>query len=142
MRRRRHGTRGHAYGVTETSKRMKRLIRECAAAAYEAELRRVLLPLADAFKQWERGGLDSLMLQDLIHKFHQGAARDLYLRYASNRLEPALANAIVTGALDRAAVPAEVLDHLAGLLKFIVTWRRNHEAHAARINQNLKRLDR
>ena len=97
---------------------MKRLIREYAAAAHEAELRRVLLPLADAFKQWERGGLDSFTLRDLIHKFHQGAARDLYLRYASNRLEPALAKAIVTGALDRATVPAEVLGHLAGLLEF------------------------
>jgi hypothetical protein len=55
---------------------------------------------------------------DLIHKFHQGAARDLYIRYAGSRLEPALAHAIVAGALDRSAVPAELLDHLAGLLEF------------------------
>jgi hypothetical protein len=104
--------------MVETSKRVKRLIREYAATAHDAELSRALLPLADAFKQWERGALDSFTLQDLIHEFHQGAARDLYLRYASRRLEPALAHAIVVGALDRSAVPAEVLDHLAGLLEF------------------------
>ena len=104
--------------MTETSKRIKRMIREYAAAAHEEELRRALLPLADAFKQWEREELDSFALQDLIHKFHQDAARDLYVRYASSRLEPALAHAIVAGALDRSAVPAELLDHLAGLLEF------------------------
>ncbi|MBN9560409.1 MAG: hypothetical protein J0H14_06705 [Alphaproteobacteria bacterium] len=104
--------------MAEISKRTKRLIREYAGAAHEAELHRALLPLAGAFKQWERGEHDSFTLQDLIHKFHQGAARDLYLRYASNGLEPALAHAIVTGALERTAVPTELLGHLAGLLEF------------------------
>ena len=61
--------------MTETSKRIKRMIREYAAAAREEELRRALLPLADAFKRWEREELDSFALQDLIHQFHQGAAR-------------------------------------------------------------------
>ena len=60
--------------MTETSKGIKRLIREFAATAHEEELRRALLPLADAFKQWEREELDSFALQERIHKFHQGAA--------------------------------------------------------------------
>ena len=61
--------------MTETSKRIKRMIREYAAAAHKEELRRALLPLADAFKRWEREELDRFALQDLIHQFHQGAAR-------------------------------------------------------------------
>jgi hypothetical protein len=104
--------------MAETSKRLKRLIREHTAAAHEAELHRTLLPLADAFKRWERGEIDSFTLNHLIHTFHQGASRDLYVKYATNHPEPALASAIVTGALDRTAIPSEVLDHLAGLLKF------------------------
>ncbi len=104
--------------VAEPSKKVKRLIRECAAAAHEAELRRALLALADAFKQWERGELDSFALSELIHRFHQGPARQIWVRYATGHLSPAVAYAIATGALDRAAVPAEVMDHVAGLIEF------------------------
>lgn len=104
--------------MPEVPKRIKRLIREYAAAAHEEELRCALLPLADSFKRWEQRQLDSFALKDLIHKFHQGAARDLYLRYANNHLEPAVARAIVVGTLDRSSVAAEVLEHLAGLLEF------------------------
>jgi hypothetical protein len=104
--------------MAELSKRVKRLIRECAAAAHEAELRRALLPLAEAFKQWERRELDSFALSDLIHQFHQGPAREIWLRYATRHLSPAVAHAIATGVLDRAAVPVEVLDNVAGLIEF------------------------
>jgi len=39
---------------------VKRLIREYATAAHEEEeLHRALLPIADAFKRWEQGELDS-----------------------------------------------------------------------------------
>ena len=38
------------------------------------ELRRALLPLAEAFKRWEHSDLDSGELSDLIHRFHQGPA--------------------------------------------------------------------
>ena len=56
-------------------KRVKRLLREYASAAHEEELRRALLALAEAFKRWEHGDLDSGELSDLIHRFHQGPAR-------------------------------------------------------------------
>jgi hypothetical protein len=104
--------------MADTSKRVKRLLRECAAAAHEEELRRALLPLAEAFKCWEQGGLDSGELSDLIHRFHQGPARDLYLRYATNHLEAPVAYAIARGVVDRTAVPAEVLDHVARMIHF------------------------
>jgi len=104
--------------VADISKRVKRLVRDCAAAAHEEELRRALLPIAEAFKRWKEGGLGSGELSELIHRFHQGPARDLYLRYNTNHLEAAVAYAIVTGVLGREAVPAEVLDHVAGMIQF------------------------
>src|SRR5712692_6246800 len=104
--------------MADTPKRVKRLIRECAAAAHEEELRRALLPIADAFKRWELGGLDSGELCELIHRFHQGPAREIYIRYNTSRLAPPVAYAIVTGVLDRASVPAEILGDLAGLIQF------------------------
>lgn len=124
-------SRDEAAVMAEVSKRIKRLIREYAAAAHEEELRRALLPLADAFKQWERREIDSFVLEDLIHHFHQGAARDVYLRYASNRPEPAVAHAIVAGILDRSAVPAEILGILLNYWSTTEVHRKDREAGLA-----------
>src|SRR2546422_6315186 len=71
--------------MAETPKRIKRLLREYAAVAHEEELRRALLPVAEAFKRWEREELDSGELSEIIHKFHQGPARDLWVRYNTDR---------------------------------------------------------
>ena len=45
--------------MAETPKRVKRLLREHAAVAHEEELRRALVPVAEAFKRWERAELDT-----------------------------------------------------------------------------------
>jgi len=104
--------------MTDTPKRIKRLLREYAAVAHEEELRRALLPVAEAFKRWERQELDSGELSAIIHTFHQGPARDLWVRYNTTHLDMAVALAITTGLLSRDAVPAELLDHLAGPMRF------------------------
>ena len=57
--------------MAETPKRIKRLLREYAAVAHEEELRRALLPVAEAFRRWEGKELDSGELSEIIHKFHK-----------------------------------------------------------------------
>src|SRR3989442_2405324 len=104
--------------MAETPKRVKRLLREYAAVAHEEELRRALLPIAEAFKRWERAELDSGELSEIIHKFHQGPARDLWVRYNTAHLEMAVAFPITTGLFSRETIPAEMLDHLARPLRF------------------------
>lgn len=95
--------------MTDTPKRIKRLLREYAGAAHEEELRRALLTLAGAFKRWEHGNLASGDLSEIIHHFHQGPARDFYVRYNTAPLEFAVAYAITIGILDRQTIPAELL---------------------------------
>lgn len=107
--------------MADTPKRIKRLLRELAGAAHEEELRRALVPVAEAFKRWEHRDLGSGELSEIIHRFHQGPARDLYVRYNTVRLEMAVAYAITAGILDRQTIPAELLDHLAGPLHFYET---------------------
>jgi len=102
--------------MSDTTKNIKRLLREQAALAYEEELRRALAPLAAAFDQWKEGKLNSDTINDMIHEFHQGPHRDLYSRYNSKMYEPTIAYAIVNGILDRAKVPKELLEHLARLI--------------------------
>ena len=104
--------------MRDLPKRVKRLLREQAAIAHEEELRRALVPLAEAFGRWARGDVGSGELTELIHTFHQGPARDLFLRYNDSHLEMQVAHAIVTGVLDRAKIPGELLEHLARALSF------------------------
>jgi hypothetical protein len=99
-------------------KHMKRALRDVATEAYEEELRRALLPLADAFEKWRAGQLDSGGLTALVHKFHDGAARDLFKKYNYGPLHLAVAEAIVSGALDRSRVPQELLEALERAIAF------------------------
>ena len=71
------------------------------------------MPVAGAFTRWELGELGSGELSDIIHRFHQGPARELFDRYNNPHLELAVAHAITVGILDRQTIPAELLDHLA-----------------------------
>jgi hypothetical protein len=104
--------------MADTPKRIKRLLREHAAAAHEEELRRALVPVAEAFKRCERGELGSGELSEIIHRFHQGPARELFARYNTPYLEMIVAYAITVGVLDRQKIPAELRDHLARALEF------------------------
>ena len=104
--------------MADTPKRIKRLLREYAAEAHEEELRRALIPVAEAFARWERGELGSGELSEIIHKFHQGPARELWVRYNSGHLEMAVASAVARGVLSRETIPAEVMDHIAAAMRF------------------------
>jgi hypothetical protein len=104
--------------MSEIPKRLKRLLRTCAGEAHEEELRRALEPLAEAFDRWKRGDIASSELSDLIHKFHQGPPRELFVKYNTNHLEAPVAHAIVTGVLDKNKIPLELLEHLTASIKF------------------------
>ena len=107
--------------MKEVPKVVKRALRELGAAAHEEELRRALLPLADAFEAWKLGKLTGGDLVEVIHRFHQGPARELFLKYDRHLLPASVAQAIANGIIRRETVPPEVLDHLAGLLQFYAT---------------------
>ena len=104
--------------MADVPKPIKRLLREYAAAAHEEELRRALLPISEAFGRWASAELGSGELSEIIHRFHQGPARELWVRYNTPHLEIPVAFAITTGVLGRETIPAELLEHLAGALRF------------------------
>ena len=109
--------------MEDTPKHVKQALRKLAAAAYEEELRRSLVPLRAEFDRWARGKLSSSELTDNIHQFHQGPARELFARYNSGRLDAAVAYAIVLGFINRSDVPSAVLSHLARALAFYESQR-------------------
>ena len=102
--------------MDQPSKVVKRSLRQLAALANEEELRRALLPLAAEFDEWRAGRLESGELVGIIHRFHDGPAREIWKDYAYAR-DPALARAIATGVIERDKVPAEVLEFLGGAIE-------------------------
>lgn len=105
-------------------KHVKRSLRELAARAHEAELHAELAKLAEHFDAWRRGEVDSFDLGQLIHEFHDGAARETWKTYNGNDLRIAVAYAIHTGVLKRDDVPPETLDALKNALAFYEDMER------------------
>jgi hypothetical protein len=104
--------------MREYPKPIKRLIREYAARAYEAELGQALGELEQQFVDWRNGQISAFELSDHIHTFHQGPARELWSRYNARIDDTLVAHAIVTGLLPRETIPAELLEALQPILAF------------------------
>lgn len=99
-------------------KRLNRLVLEWAAIAHERDLRDALGQLRVEFDRWERGEIDSFELNERVHRFHQDASREIWKRYATSHLAPAVASAVVAGVLRKEELPAELVQHIAGLIEF------------------------
>jgi len=107
--------------MQDSPKQIKRLIREWAGIAHERDLRNALNDLRAQFDRWERGDISAFELNDLIHRFHQETSREIWKRYATNHLEPAVAAAVVEGVIRRDEVPPELLQHIARWIEFYET---------------------
>ena len=109
-------------------KAIKRQLRELAGQAYQREMERELGKLAASFDAWRAGEIDCWELHKRVHGYHNGAARELYKSYATtNRPDLNVAYAVVTGILDRATVPTEVLDALRNALMFYESLKADGE---------------
>ena len=104
--------------MQEVPKRIKRLVREWAGVAHDRDLRKALNELGAQFARWDRGEINSFELNDRVHRFHQDTAREIWKRYATTHLEPAVALAVVAGVLRKEELPADLVQHLAGLIEF------------------------
>lgn len=104
--------------MQEVPKRIKRHVREWARIAHERDLRNALKERRAEFDRWERAEIDSFELNERVHRFHQDAAREIWKRYATTHLEPAVAAAVAAGVLRKEELPPEVLQHIARLIEF------------------------
>ena len=102
----------------EVPKRIKRLVREWAGVAHDRDLRDALSELRARFDRWDRGEIDSFELNNLIHRFHQDTARQIWKRYATTHMEPAVASAVAAGVLREGELPEELVQHVAALIEF------------------------
>lgn len=104
--------------MREYPKQIKRLIREYAARAYEAELGQALGELEAQFTAWRSGQLSAAELSDQIHAFNRGPAREIWGMYNARIDDTLVARAIVTGLLPRTTIPGALLEALEPILAF------------------------
>ena len=104
--------------MQDVPKRIKYQVREWAGIAHDRDLGKALTELRAQFDLWERGDIDALELNERVHRFHEDTSREIWKRYATRHLEPAVASAVVAGVLHRAELPSELLQHINGLIEF------------------------
>ena len=104
--------------MNDYPKRIKRLLREFAAEAYEKELSRALARLDKSFAEWRDGKISGGELSDRIHQYETGASRELFNKYNEGENDFNVAYAIVTGILDREYAPAELIAAIDKHLRF------------------------
>jgi len=102
------------------SKKLKAALRECTRLAWEAEMRGALLPLALMFDEWKSEKLSTSDLNQAIHEYHNGAAREIWRRFATDDPTMPLAYAVASGVLPKDSLPAEVLEHIASKVEHLL----------------------
>ncbi len=77
---------------------VRKALQQWTAIAYERELSIELRKLSVYFEQFESGKISLFEVSEAIHKFHDGAARELYGTYALSR---GMDNMLVSNAVSR-----------------------------------------
>ena len=89
-------------------KELKRLV----GLAYERELAKALESLEENFKQWRKNKISAFVLSELIHKFHNGIARDLWSFYTAGPAELNVKHAIAKGVILKNEISPGILEKL------------------------------
>ena len=79
------------------TKSERKELRRLAGLAYKRELAKTLESLERKFGQWKKNKITAFELNDFIHKFHNGIARDLWSFYTNGDNRMIVAHAIAKG---------------------------------------------
>ena len=99
-------------------RKIKRLLRNWTDIAYERELHRELENLDQIFDKWRAEQINSVEMAHRLHKHDTGPLNELYRAYNDGHEDILVAYAIVTGVLDEAEMPPQLIEALEGLLSF------------------------
>lgn len=94
------------------TKAISKKMRELSNQAYERELRKELESLAGKFTLWQENELGIWDLEEAIHQFHNGAARELYKRYTMVSPELILPYALYNNIIAYEELPEEIADEV------------------------------
>ena len=107
------------------SKAQRKKLRQLKDIAYERELDHALEKLYQKFQKWRNKEIDGFELNDLIHKHHQGASREIWKFYTYADPDMAVAHAVNQGLLKKEDIPGEILEIIDTRIDF---FSRNDES--------------
>ena len=87
-------------------------LRKLGGVAYERELAKALTSLEEDFKRWRKNKITAFELSELIHKFHNGVARNLWSFYETGHAELSVRHAIAEGIILKTEVGSGILEKL------------------------------
>lgn len=105
------------------SKSERKELRRLAGLSYERGLSKALEELEEAFREWRRGEMSAIDLNEVIHGYHQGPSRDIWAQFVRSKPAMAVAYALATNILD----PEEVSERLRQELEAWVELFRDEE---------------
>ncbi len=106
------------------TKSERKRIRRLASLAWDHGLRIELRKIAEAIEEMECGRMTSFDVTDRIHRFYDGAARDLYKQFSNSLPWLAVCRAHLDGVLTDDDI-ADVSDNIRdGIRGFAVTFAR------------------
>lgn len=108
--------------MSDFPKKIKKQVRELVGTAYARELSLHLAQLAQKFDVWQKNEINCWDLEDAIHKFHNGIARDLYktYEYCGGDKIHLVARALNLNFLNRNEISDEVFEWVDPMLKYYV----------------------
>ena len=95
--------------MREYPKKIRKELHRLAGIAYDRDMAKAPNELESHFKKWREGELSSHELNDQIHKYHDGIARELWRWYG---MDPdfTVPRAIADGIIMESEVSKEVMD--------------------------------
>ena len=90
------------------NKKQKKKIKELAHLAWQREIDKELNSLSKGFEKWKNKEIDSADLVELIHKFHNGSARQIWVKYNNSNLEEILIFAVASDILKKEEIPENI----------------------------------
>jgi hypothetical protein len=100
------------------SRKIKRMLNQYLAEAYERDLHREVTKLDQSFTEWREGNISSRELSQRIHQYERGPSRELFEQYNHGPADMSVAYAIVVGMLDANEMPAELREALSRPIGF------------------------
>ncbi|MCW9095575.1 MAG: hypothetical protein OQJ74_07020 [Ignavibacteriaceae bacterium] len=100
------------------TKSQKKKLRELAGIANERELDQEMEMLYQHFENWRNEKISCFELSDLIHKFHQGASREIWKMYAYSDPDTTVSRAVALSLLKKEEIPENLLDILDLKIEF------------------------
>ena len=107
------------------TKAQRKKLRQLKDIAYERELDQALEKLYKKFQNWRNKEVDGFELNDLIHKHHQGASREIWKFYTYAEPDMAVAHAVNQGLLKKEDIPGDILEIIDIRIDF---FSRNDES--------------